>query len=131
MPGNQRPARPKDQIKEAARHITHEVQHLLEHAVSQVTDDRGVPVVFLEAGLSHARNLIEFFECPGKSYISPVDFYSKFVKPAGIDAANRDLNNWLSHLTWLRVDERAPSAGEAWDNIPLVTRLAEEFLTFV
>jgi hypothetical protein len=60
-----------------------------------------------------------------------VDFVPNYQRPVGISSPNCDLNNWLSHLTWLRVEEQAPSAGEAWDNIPLVTQLANDFLAFV
>lgn len=119
------------ELQKAASHISHEIRHLIEHAVEQTTDDRGFAVVFLEAGLTHARNLVEFFGCPGASMISPVDFVPDFKRSQGIDADNRDLNNWLSHLTWLRVDEPAPSGGETWDSVPLVMTLAREFLKFV
>jgi hypothetical protein len=66
MAGDQRLSRSNDQLQMAARHVGHKIRHLVDHAVQQVTDDKGVPVVFLEASLAHARNLIEFFACPGK-----------------------------------------------------------------
>jgi len=90
--------------------------------------DADLKVALMEAALTHARNVIEFLEVPkNRSKISPEDFQSGWSCPTSYKAQKTDINNWLSHLTWLRVEKDLPIPGKTWEVIPIVRNL---FLAF-
>ena len=101
-------------------------------ATADLGGHEGGRVADLESGLLHARNLIEFLtEWPG-SKITAGEFLPawKPLPAKRFDHENRVLNNWLSHLTWLRVEEDQPVPGYEWNPGPMVERVAAAFAGF-
>jgi len=110
-----------EELARAAHHTCYELHQMVEAAVSR---SKSGDVAFLESALLHARNLIEIFcEWPSARIVAG-DFLPGWtpVSSNRFSRESRVLNNWLSHLTWRRVDweERVP-----WDPIPLVVRLVD------
>jgi hypothetical protein len=114
--------RTEDELARAASHTCYELLAMVDATVRLAYN--GDPA-FLEATLLHARNLIEFFsEYPG-SKITAGDFLPDWKPMSGnrFQEATRVLNNWSSHLTWLRVDEEEELPSPTWDPVPLVLDL--------
>jgi hypothetical protein len=118
--------RTDDELERAASHTCYELLAMVDATVRLARN--GDPA-FLEAALLHARNLIEFFSEWPSSKITAGDFLSDWKPISGnrFQEANRVLNNWSSHLTWLRVDEEEKLPSPTWDPVPLVLDLVGLF----
>jgi hypothetical protein len=116
------------ELRVAAQHTCFELLQMVDATVARA---RSGEVAFLESALLHTRNMIEFFcKMPGQK-ITAGDFLPSWtpISTNQFSEANRVLNNWLSHLSWVRVDHDQTLPDQGWDLIPLVVDLVDLFET--
>jgi hypothetical protein len=114
------------ELEEAALHASYELRQMVDSTLSFA---RSGEVAFLESALLHTRNMIEFFCQRTGSKITAGDFLPSWepIPTSRFTTENRVLNNWLSHLTWVRVYRNQPIPDQEWNLTPTVMVLVDLF----
>jgi hypothetical protein len=124
--------RTKTELKNAVIHLSYEMKQMMAAAALLVRDGDGkdTSAAFLESALLHARNLIEFLtQKPKADLVTSQHFLRNWTSSSNYEAENKELNNWLAHLTWLRVNDSVP--GRTWQVAPLAKKVGDDMIKFV